>query len=328
MGYSGWSNSAYDSLRSSRIASKGVSAFSYDNDIRTGKVDKKVHENLDPKKIKGVRESRDSDKHPNSNAIAVLFDVTGSMGYIPRILQTKLPKLMSTLLVKSVIEDPQVLFGGIGDATCDTVPLQIGQFESGVEMDEDIDKIFIEGGGGGQMTESYELGLYLMGEKTSIDCYEKRGKKGYLFMIGDELAYSKVSKRLVKHFIGDSLQADISLEEILERVKEKYHVFFIIPTRAYHAKDKRLWDFWKNLLGEGVLPLDYESLVCELIVSQIAAVEGTADFDELSNSLGLKSVEKNSLSRAISTNIKNVNLSKKVKVEGDLVVSNIDVEVL
>lgn len=44
------------------------------------------------------------------------------------------------------------------------------------------------------MTESYELAMYFMARHTSIDCYEKRGKRGYLFMIGDELAYPKVKR--------------------------------------------------------------------------------------------------------------------------------------
>lgn len=39
-----------------------------------------------------VRESRDADAHPNSPAVSVLFDVTGSMGRVPRVLQTKPPE--------------------------------------------------------------------------------------------------------------------------------------------------------------------------------------------------------------------------------------------
>ena len=37
--------------------------------------------------------------------------------------------------------DPQILFGAIGDATCDRVPLQIGQFESDNRMDDDLGRI-------------------------------------------------------------------------------------------------------------------------------------------------------------------------------------------
>ena len=66
-----------------------------------------------------VRESRDSDIHPESHAVAVLFDVTGSMQKVPRILQENLPRLMGLLIRKGYLEHPHILIGAIGDATCD-----------------------------------------------------------------------------------------------------------------------------------------------------------------------------------------------------------------
>ena len=72
--------------------------------------------------------------------------------------------------------DPQILFGAIGDATCDRAPLQVGQFESDNRMDDDLGRILLEGGGGGQKTESYELAMYFMARHTAIDCFEKRGR--------------------------------------------------------------------------------------------------------------------------------------------------------
>ena len=80
----------------------------------------------------------------------MLFDVTGSMGRVPRILQANLCQLMGLLLDKGYLAHPQILIGGIGDATCDHAPLQVGQFESGIEIDEDLAKLWLEGGGGGQ----------------------------------------------------------------------------------------------------------------------------------------------------------------------------------
>ena len=82
---------------------------------------------------------------------------------MPRVLQTKLPQLLGLLLRKGYASDPQIMFGAIGDATCDRVPLQVGQFESDNRMDDDLGRIVLEGGGGGQMTESYELAHVLHG---------------------------------------------------------------------------------------------------------------------------------------------------------------------
>src|SRR5207247_2068681 len=105
---------------------------------------------------KVMRESRDSTNHPESNAVIVLFDVTGSMGEVPRTIQRKLPSLMGLLLRKSYLTDPAILVGAIGDAYSDRVPLQIGQFESGIEIEDCLTNIFLEAGGGGQIHETYE----------------------------------------------------------------------------------------------------------------------------------------------------------------------------
>jgi len=66
-----------------------------------------VHPSLDPHRV-AVRESRDSGEHPRSLAIAVLFDVTGSMRDVPRRLQDKLPQLLGLLLRKGYADDPQI----------------------------------------------------------------------------------------------------------------------------------------------------------------------------------------------------------------------------
>src|SRR5688500_2240630 len=111
MGSGMWSTDVYDAADRYRRAT-GRSAFSYsDSGART------VHPALDPRGA--VRESRDSAEHPQSVAISVLFDVTGSMRTVPRVLQAKLPQLLGLLQRQGYARDPQVMFGAIGDATCD-----------------------------------------------------------------------------------------------------------------------------------------------------------------------------------------------------------------
>ena len=130
---------------------------------------------------------------PGRSAIAVLFDVTGSMRRrAARPAGASCRSCSGCCCARATSADPQILFGAIGDATCDRAPLQVGQFESDNRMDDDLGRILLEGGGGGQKTESYELALYFMARHTAIDCYEKRGQRGYLFVIGDEMAYPQV----------------------------------------------------------------------------------------------------------------------------------------
>jgi hypothetical protein len=192
MGSGQWSPATYND-RAVLRARSGKDAFDFSADaIRSGRL--RPHQTLDPQGLER-RESRDSEEHPQSNAIIISLDVTGSMGRVVRGIHGDLPHLHELLLGHKYIPDPQILFMAVGDATCDQAPLQVGQFESDNRMDQNLENMILEGGGGGQKTESYELALYVAGRHTSIDCWEKRKQKGYLFMIGDEMAYYAVKKR-------------------------------------------------------------------------------------------------------------------------------------
>jgi hypothetical protein len=279
MGSGRWSTNVYAEHARYKAAA-GMSTFDYsDNLHRSPHNTWRVHPALDPHGVQ-FRESRDSDEHPESTAIAILFDVTGSMLNVPVTLQSKLPGLLGLLLRKDYIAHPQILFGGIGDATCDRVPLQIGQYESDNRMDENLEDIFLEGGGGGQKTESYELAMYFMARHTDIDCWNKRRHKGYLFLIGDEMAYPRVSRRQVRELIGGGLQREIRTDAIVRELRERYNVFYILPRSASYGGDPQILGFWRNLLGEHVLELDDPAAVCETIALTIGLHEGAIDLQQ------------------------------------------------
>jgi hypothetical protein len=273
MGSGTWSTDVYDAAASYRAAT-GASPFAHSDGGATH-----VHPDLNPFGV-AARESRDSAEHPESVPVAVLFDVTGSMGGVPRTLQAKLPELLGLILRKGYAGHPQILFGAVGDATCDRAPLQIGQFESDNRMDDDLGKILLEGGGGGQMTESYELAMYFMARHTTLDRLDKRGQRGYLFMIGDELAYPRVKAREVRRLIGDELTEDIPIEAMVAELTRSWELYFIIPAGAHYAADERLLRFWRRLLGQHVLQLDDPGAVCETIALTVGLAEDAIDLAE------------------------------------------------
>ena len=278
MGSGRWSTDVY-SLREEMRKRSGKGAFDYSASTTSDPAGPRVHPTLDPYGVH-VRESLDSDEHPESLAIAVFFDVTGSMLNIPVTLQKKLPELLGLLLRKGYVDHPHILFGAIGDATCDNVPLQVGQFESDNRMDDHLEHIVLEGGGGGQKTESYELAMYFVAEHTSIDCWEKRGHKGYLFIIGDEMAYPAVKRTHVKSLMDDDLESDIPISAMIARLRERYEVFYILPQSASHGRDREVLTFWRKLLGQNVLELEDEAAVCETIALTIGIWEGRTDLEE------------------------------------------------
>jgi hypothetical protein len=283
MGSRQWSDDQYVARVSARAATNAP-AFAYDAAIKSGTIASAVHPTLDPKGVK-VRESRDSDVHPNSRGVAVIFDHTGSMGSVPRILQTALPKLMGLLLRKGYLPDPQILIGAVGDAYTDEAPLQMGQFESGIEIEDNLTNLYLVGNGGGQAKETYELAAYFLARHTSMDCWEKRGQKGYAFIIGDEAAYPVVARKHVEELIGDKLEADISTKDIFAELQKTFHVFFVMPGGATYWNDRTIADHWKGILGERFLKLEDPSAICELIASTIGLNEGAIGMTELADDL-------------------------------------------
>ena len=282
MGGSSYSDDHYTSRVADRSA-RGIPTFAHTAAVASGKTAPKAHTSLDPRGV--TREARDSAAHPLSVPIGVIFDVTGSMGDVPVTLQKKIPNLMSLLLKKNYVQDPQILFGAVGDYYSDNTPLQVGQFESGIEMDDDLTRIYLEGnGGGGEPRESYQNVFYFFARHTLSDAWEKRGKKGYLFVIGDEKPYAKSSKEEIERIFGDKIQGDLTVEEMIAECQERYHVFFLTPGNTSHKHVFK--NLWGTLLGpQNVIMLDDPEAVCETIGVAIGLVEGTTDLHTMGDDL-------------------------------------------
>lgn len=305
MGGTIWSDTHYEA-RARELTRRKRSAFGYDEDIRQGRQTAGVHPLMDPVKIKdGVRESRDSEANPESTPIVVMFDVTGSMGVVPRIMQQNLCSLMGLCMRRGFVTDPAILIGGIGDATCDIAPLQVGQFESGNEIENDLSNLFLEGGGGGQTTESYELAFYFLARKTATDRFEKHGKKGYAFIIGDEMPYPKVSRREVQRVFGDRLSADIPLEQIVDEAKQMYEIYSILPRLSAYYDAPHIIRCWRELLGQNALRLPEPETISDLIASLIGLSEEAITRDELAANLRLEGANHRTV-RAVESTLGNM----------------------
>lgn len=288
MGGSSFSRDDY-AARATYRSTTGTPVFAHTAAIHTGKTKAAVHPSLDPFGVV-LREARDSDAHPVTVPIAILLDVTGSMQQVPPMIEAKLAKLMGHFLEdkasgKKYLGEgyPSIMVGAVDDydALGGKGCLQFGQFESGMEIDQNLENIWLTGNGGGTYHESYELGLYFMARHTVHDHLNKRVRKGYMFIIGDEHSYSVVKKSEIKEIIGDTLQADIQFADILTEVQAMYHVFFVIPNMTNHYHDRKLETWWVERLGQqNVLKLENPEKICELIVGAVAICEehvGVAD---------------------------------------------------
>ena len=275
MGYSSWSTDAYSKLKSTYRHKSTRDIFSSTF----------MHDDMNPHGVI-MRESRDSDAHPESVALMVFLDVTGSMGRIPSILvKEKLGALMDTVINHGV-PHPQILFGAIGDHISDRAPLQVGQFESGTkELDMWLTRLYLEGGGGGQHMESYLLAWLFAARHTSIDSFEKRNEKGFLFTIGDEWTWEAVTGSKLKSIMGYGQGDSVTAEQLLEEAQRMYEVFHIHINEASYRNSPTVLNPWRDILGERLLILDDYNAVAETIATTVAVIRGaslakvTAGFD-------------------------------------------------
>jgi hypothetical protein len=168
----------------------------------------------------------------NVTPVVVALDVTRSRGDDTKLMYAELPRLMGQIELKGYTENPGISFCAIGDAFADRAPLQVGQFEADNRLDEVLQRIWIEEGGGGTGQESYELAAYFYSRTNCVRLAQGIGKKGYFFFVGDEGFYPKLDKAVVRRVIGDELESDLDAAEVFQRLKEKFHVFLLFPQKT------------------------------------------------------------------------------------------------
>lgn len=301
MGGGKWDDDLYKSATTARREA-GVDDFDYSRKVQTGEAAAKVHPDLDPTTISAIgRESRDSMEHPNSVAMAVMFDVTGSMARTPQVMQGQLPGLMDAVVAKANLRDIQICYGAVGDWYSDRFAFQIGQFESDNRCDEQLRNIILEGGGGGGNHESYHLGFYFAARKTVTDCFAQRGKKGYLFTIGDEKGYPKARVDEIKAVFGDDIPSDIPIKTLVAEVATKWVHFHLIPQdTGYHGCEENR-TYWQNLLGaERVIPVADAANICEVIAGLVAMMETGLAADAVVDTLGLTGINRRNVVDALA----------------------------
>ena len=229
-----------------------------------------INNAMNPKGI-GIRESRDSEEHPNSLAIIIALDVTGSMGSVPHYLVKEgLPHIVEQIINAGIL-DPQILFLGIGDHVVDSAPLQVGQFESSDELlDKWLTDVYLEGGGGGNEGESYMLAWYFAAKHTSIDCFEKRNKKGFLFTIGDEPVLESISQHHLNEIMGKGQYEKFMSNDLYHKASEKYHAYHLHIKETMSGSRQHVMDDWKQMLSDNFIAVNRRNEVADIIAKIVS----------------------------------------------------------
>lgn len=240
--------------------------------------------------LHGVRESVDSIDNPESTPIIIAMDATGSMGHIPQYMATEgIGKIMADILKYQPVKDPHVLMSVFADAKGDSDALQVAQFEADNRIAEQAIQ-FKLGGGGEQDSESYDYPWLFAATMTKTDSWDKRGKKGYLFTMGDEPAPQRTNTKYeLEAVFGYDIQGGLKFDrsytsmEMLEMAKQKWVVFHIVIEEGSRGRSGQTTRSWKETLGPNCLFLDNYKFLAQLITATIAVTEGQSMDQVLAN---------------------------------------------
>lgn len=249
----------------------------------------RMDEKLDPRNVKvgkgdrvglQLRESIISEANPDPTPIILGLDVTGSMrDVVEQIAKDELPKIMTEIHARGVVSDPHVMFMGIDDVHAQGHgALQVSYFEPDLKIIEQLRKLWLVGNGGGNSSESYDLAWYFAGRYTYLENFEKTGKPGFLFTIGDEpFPVDANSPEQLETIFGPGEYERTTPEACLQMAQRKFQVFHIsIEKRGYNLSS------WDRALGPNHLRLDVSNvkLLAELVLATMK-IAGGAGIEEV-----------------------------------------------
>ena len=263
MGFGSYRSSDWTKLKNSRGINSSAS-------VQQIFKNKQMDPKYDPKNI-NIRESRDSADSPESTPIIIAFDDTGSMGYLAQeIAQNSLNKTVTEIYDKNPVTNPHVMCAAYGNSG-DVGPLQVTQFEADIKIVEQLLDLWIVLRGRGDSGDP--LIWYFAAKHTSIDSFEKRGKKGFLFTIGDDTIKRPITGIDIYNIFGDEYtKKDYSAEELLAMAKGKYNVFHIVTKPLNEA----VLGTWLSLMPNetAIVEQDNVSNLYMVIISIMQLVNG------------------------------------------------------
>ncbi|OGZ08536.1 MAG: hypothetical protein A3C93_03940 [Candidatus Lloydbacteria bacterium RIFCSPHIGHO2_02_FULL_54_17] len=231
-----WSD--HKSFKTARAHYDTKAARSYDDAVSDGKTLK----DLIPASV--TTES--------SAPLVIVTDETGSMGEWPAVIFSKLPYLEHE--AKEYLgDDVEISFAAIGDAHTGSEKfwLQVRPFAKKKAIKTELEKLVIEGAGGGQVSETYEMAALYYARK----CEMPKAIKPIIIFIGDEKPYDMIAKEHAK-MVGVSGESRIATKDVFEELKRKFSVYLILKpyeggsSNTMGSVNRGIRAAWAELVGE------------------------------------------------------------------------------
>lgn len=210
------------------------------------------------------------------NPIVIALDGTGSMGNDAKIIYDKLPMMYGQIKMQDYLKDPAISFSIVGDAYTDDGPIQICDFANGEDLDKWMSKLWLEGYGGGQGKESYELTAYYY----LNNCDLKNDELPFMFIIGDENYYDNLERQFIKNHIGSDPEKDISAKDIFKQLSKKFNLYHIHKGSIETSSAETIKSWREALDSEHVIFLEEAKAIADVILGIIATVSKARDLDK------------------------------------------------
>ena len=252
------------------ISSNSSAGFSAQTNDVVG-VTTSLHISMDPKRWKENKLNCDK-----ANPIIFALDVTGSMGNWSKIIYEKMPMFYGQIMIQNYLKDPSISFCAVGDAKCDSAPLQVSEFGQGKEIDQLIGKMYLESGGGGNKHESYELSAYFYDHHVELSNVEMP----FFFLTGDEGFWEKLGGNTIKRIIGADPHKDFVGKDIWKDLIKKYNMFFIKKPFDDPINEIQIKSQWVQALGEErILLIETPKACIDVILGAIAITSGARSME-------------------------------------------------
>jgi len=251
----------------------------------------------------------------STHPIVVAVDVTGSMANWPFEIFDRLPLLYNTL--SQYKEDVEICFAAIGDAGFDRWPLQVTEFAKGYDLEQQLNALYGEGGGG-DSPESYGLFAWWVANHVETP----NANFPFLIVFGDAPMHKDIPAEQIEQHLGDNPAGKGSWTDWLrktapkqsldslttwQQVAERWNTWFLRrPTgRRGDEVDKQ----WAHAIGsKHVFHIDDEQRAVDYALGIVARAWG--HFDDFQDNM-----------RARQDEGKVKEVAEKVRAEGPKVLA-------
>ena len=225
------------------------------------------HPSLDPKRWKEENLQTEA-LHP----IIFALDITGSMGDWVQIVYNKMPMFYGQIMMQKYLSDPAISFCAIDDIKCDSGyrPLQVTEFGQGIAIDQLLCKMNINGWGGGNEHESYDLAAYFYANHVDlVNC-----EIPFFFLTGDEAYWETEKSADIERVFGHGIKTQqINSRDNWKKLMTMYNVFMVKKDYNDYSNSQ-----WHETLGEErVFHISTAKACVDVMLGAIVLTSGAKD---------------------------------------------------